>query len=81
MTNAAPSTFDEAVFSQPTQETKAAQFVAAVLRRFYPATSQALSARDRYLEAASDHADAERRAKAWDAHEQAALSRMSAGPL
>ena len=79
MTHAAPSTLDEALFSQPAPQSKTAQFVAAILRRGQPAASQPLSARDRYLEAATDHADAERRAKAWDAHEQAALSRMSIG--
>ena len=81
MTDAVPSTLDEVVPSRLTQGTKTAQFVAAVLRRCGPAATPAPGARDRYLEAAADHADLERRSKAWDAHEQAALSRISAGLL
>lgn len=53
----------------------------AAVGRLLPAARQwigklLLGRRERYLAAATDHADCERRLHAWDAHEQGALRRL-----
>ena len=79
MTQAASSSHDEVALFQPARETRVVQRVAAAVLWYRHAISRAPSARDRYLEAAIDHVELERRRRAWDTHEQAALGRLSAG--
>ena len=78
MTHAASSTCAVTPL-QPTRETKIVQRIAAPVLWYRHAILRVPNARDRYLEAAVNHVDVERRRKAWDAHEQAALRRLSAG--
>lgn len=78
MIDAASSTHEVALF-QPAQKTKITLRVAAAVRWFRDAVSRAPSAQDRYLAASLDHDDFERRRKAWDAHEEGALHRLSVG--
>ncbi len=56
----------------------------ATMRGLLPAARQwidklLLDRRERYLAAATDHADCEWRLRAWDAHEQGALRRLHGG--
>ena len=78
MIDAASSTCNEAPLFQPAQQTRITLRDVAV-RWFRDAFSRGPSAQDRYLAAAIDHDDFERRRKAWDAHEEGALQRLSAG--
>ena len=79
MTHAASSSHDEVALFQPARETRVVQRVAAAVLWYRHAVSRVLNARDRYLEAAVDHVELEKRRRAWDTHEQAALRRLSAG--
>ncbi len=79
MIDAASSTCNEVAPFQSAQETKITLREVAAVRWFRDAFSRGPSAQDRYLGAAIDHDDFERRRKAWDAHEEGALHRLSVG--
>jgi hypothetical protein len=79
MTDSASSTYELARL-QPAGDGRITRRVASALRRWGDITSPARrSPRERYLGAAIDHADFERRSKIWDAYEESALRRASAG--